>query len=555
MNSPRRIFYRIAIPAIFSLPVSTTINAAGPGVDAGSLLHQNEKELNLKKAIPPALQPGPSKPGTKAPADEATVQVSGFKFVGNTLLSAEVLSKALAEFTNRPLTLARLRAAADVVVNTYRTAGWTVHAYLPRQEIQDGIVTIKIIEANFGGAELQGPSPQRMNAQSLIKMVEANLSKGRPLHADQIDRTILLLDDLPGISVTGNLVAGAQDGETNLALTVADEALFSGNLTADNQGSRTTGPERISINLSVNSPAHLGDALIINALKSQGSDYERLSYSIPLGYIGWRVGLHASNLSYRVITDEFASLDPHGSATTAGWDITYPLMRTQTQNIYFAFSYDDKSFENTSNKITNSYGVKAYTASLNANRIDSWGGGGGTNAGLSVTSGNNSSTDTHYAKINLNLSRLQSITNDLSLYGALGTQITNANLDSSEKMYLGGISGIRSYPSSEAGGSEGSIATLELRKKLDHNLTLSGFYDYGWIKVNHNNSVTSPSNPNDLTLKGYGLSIAWQASPGTDIKFTVAQRVGENPGALSSGADSDGTKKITRIWLSTGFTF
>jgi len=282
------------------------------------------------------------------------------------------------------------------VVTTFRSAGWTVHAYLPRQEIQDGIVTIQVVEAMFGGAQVQGISPKRMEANRLIKMAETNLVKGKPLNADQIDRTLLLLDDLPGVSVTGNLVPGKKDGETDLALSVADEKLVTGNTSVDNFGSRATGAERVIVNLTVNSPVQFGDALNLNALKSQGSDYQRVSYAIPLGDYGWRASLHASNLMYRVITDEFKALDPHGTATTAGWQVSYPLLRSQTKNLYFALGYDHKNFDNTSNNVTRSYNIQAYTASLNANHIDRWGGGGGTNAGVSVTSGINSSTDARY---------------------------------------------------------------------------------------------------------------------------------------------------------------
>ncbi len=524
-------------------------------MDAGSLLRQNEQELKSGKPAPPAIQPAPAKPGTKSSEGEATIQVNGYKFVGNTLLTSDALNQALSAFANRQLTLTQLREAANVVASVYLSAGWTAHAYLPKQEIQNGIVTIQIVEARFGGAQLQGPSPSRISAQRLVDTAEANLGKGKPLHAAQIDRTLLLLDDLPGVSVSGNLVAGDHDAETNLALSVADESLITGYVSADNQGSRATGPERINLNLSVNSPAHIGDVLNIYGLKSQGSDYERLSYAIPVGYFGWRAGLHASNLTYRVVTSEFASLGPHGTATTAGWDITYPLLRSQVQNVNLALSYDDKTFENTSNSVTSSYGIRSYTASLNANRVDSWGGGGSLNGGISVTSGTHTSTDAHYAKLNLTLSRLQSLARDLSLFGAISTQRANQNLDSSEKIYLGGSGGLRAYPSSEAGGSEGGLITLEIRKNLEQHVTLSGFFDYGRVKVNHDNAIASPSDPNNYALKGYGFSVTWQSPQGIDMKLTVAQRIGENPGALASGNDADGTKKITRVWLSTGFAF
>jgi hemolysin activation/secretion protein len=298
----------------------------------------------------------------------------------------------------------------------------------------------------------------------------------------------------------------------------------------------------------------VGDALALNGLKTQGSDYQRVSYTVPLGHQGWRAGLHASNLHYQVITPEFESLHANGTAFTRGWDISYPLVRTQTQNIYFALSYDDKKFDNASGSTLNNYGIKAYNTSLNLTQIDNWAGGGSTSAGITLTVGEKS-TDTSYTKLNLSLSRLQSLTDSLSLYAAASAQGSNRNLDSSEKMYLGGATGVRAYPASEAGGSEGSTFTLELRQRLAYNFSVTGFYDYGRITPNHDNNITSPASPNGYDLHGYGFSLAWQPTQNVDMKATVAQRMGYNPAAQANGTDSDGTKKITRIWLSTGVAF
>ena len=134
--------------------------------------------------------------------------------------------------------------------------------------------------------------------------------------------------------------------------------------------------------------------------------------------------------------------------------------------------------------------------------------------------------------------------------------MANRNLDSSEKLYLGGASGIRAYPSSEAGGSDGHALSFELRQRLANNFTLIGFYDFGWIKVNHDNNVTSPASPNGYSLEGVGITLSWQVTPTTDIKATVSQRLGNNPAAnATTGLDGDGTKKITRFWLSANVAF
>jgi hemolysin activation/secretion protein len=528
--------------------------AAGPNVDAGALLRQAEQQIKPDKS---AKKRAPRKATPTAPvqATDATVEVKAFAFKGNTLLKSEALQTALVSFTNRALTLAQLKEAADAITNTYREAGWTVRAYVPKQEISNGVVTLQIVEAVFGHASVQTTSVERIEASRLVGMAEVLLSKGKPIHANDIDRALLLLDDLPGVSVSGNLTEGQREGETDLAIFAADDALITGNAIADNQGSRATGTDRLSVNLNVNSPARFGDALNLNALKTQGSEYQRLGYTVPVGYSGWRAGVHASNLNYHVITPEFAALNPHGTATTHGWDVSYPLVRGQLQNVNFALSYDDKKFDNTSNGTTTSYGIKVYNASLSANQTDQWNGGGITNANLSLTSGDKSTED-RYSKIGLNVSRLQTLSETLSAYAAFNAQATNRNLDSSEKLYLGGATGVRAYPASEAGGSDGHTLTLELRQRLAYNLSVIGFYDYGWVKPNHNNNVASPAVPNGYSLEGFGVTLAWQATQAMDFKATIAQRMGNNPAAnTTTGMDSDGTKKITRIWLSSSIAF
>jgi hemolysin activation/secretion protein len=549
----RRTPFRISLLSSATLALSITAQAAGPNIDAGSLMRQAEQELKPTKAKP-ARPTGKTVPSAAAKVGDPSVRVQQFDFVGNALLSTETLRQAVAGFTNRSLTLTQLKEAADAITTSYRNAGWTVRAYLPKQEVSDGVVTIQIVETVFGGAQLQSATPQRIDAARLLDMAETLLPKGQPLHANDLDRALLLLDDLPGVNVTGNLVEGQRDGETNVGIFVTDDNLLSGNASVDNQGSRATGVDRLSINLNLNSPARLGDALTINGLKTQGSDYQRLGYSVPVGAWGWRAGLHASNLNYHVITPEFASLHANGTAIARGWDLSYPLLRSQLTNLNFALSYDDKEFENSSTNGNTAYGIKVYSASLNANQIDSWAGGGTSSASMTLTSGSKS-TDSRYTKLNLNLSRLQSLNDSLSLYIAASSQNTNKNLDSSEKMYLGGATGVRAFPASEAGGSEGKTFTLELRQRLGDHVTWTGFYDYGWIKANHDNDVSPPASPNSYHIQGYGMSLTWQVTPSFDVKTAVAQRLGDNPNAQANGNDSDGTKKITRIWLSSSLSF
>lgn len=65
----------------------------------------------------------------------------------------------------------------------------------------------------------------------------------------------------------------------------------------------------------------------MNLLKTQGSEYQRIAYSVPLGYQGLRGGVHYSNLNYELIGD-FAALGAKGVAQTTGLDFSYGISLT-----------------------------------------------------------------------------------------------------------------------------------------------------------------------------------------------------------------------------------
>lgn len=568
--------HKTSLATALLISVGSTTAWAQATPDAGSL--QRQIEQDLKAAPAQRAQPGVKTPRTLAPAaaGAATIAVSRFAFEGNTRLSAEQLGAIVEPYQGAQYDLDQLRQIADIVADAYREAGWLVRVGLPKQEVKDGLVTLQITEARFGKVVVQG-SQSRVDPAVLQAMVDAAQASGQPIQTQRIDRALLLLDDIPGLNVAGNFTEGEQAGQTDLLLGVTDRAGVNGDVSLDNTGSRSTGAERAMANLRVNSPLGLGDQLQLTGLKSQGSDFERLAWTAPMGYDGLRAGVHATRLAYKLV-GSFASLDSHGTATAGGLDLSYPWLRSQSTNVNLSASYDDKHFDNNANGVSAShYGIQVWNLGLNASQFDAWLGGGTNNFSAAVSQGKvnltgsaNQATDASgpatagsFSKLRVGLSRLQTLAPDLSAYVALNVQRANKNLDSSERLYLGGAGGVRAYPTSEGGGSEGQIFTAELRQQLASDLTLTGFYDHGRVKAYKNNAwadgsggLNSGSTPNDFSLKGYGLSLGWNALAGTELRATVARRIGTSPLAnASTGADSDGTLKQTRLWLNATFSF
>lgn len=500
------------------------------------------------------------------------VTVKHFRFQGNTLLGDAVLQQAVAPFLDRPLAFQDLQNAALAVAAAYRQAGWIVRAYLPRQEIDGGIVTIQVVEAVFGGVHTQpGTAPTvRMPLERIVPYVTRAQPIGAPLNADALDRALLVIDDLPGVTAAGNLAAGQRETETDLVMKLGDEPLLTGDAGIDNTGNRSTGAARAALNLAVNSPLHLGDQAVANLIHSEGSDYVRLAYSLPLGSGGWRAGVSGSHLSYRLTADEFAALHAKGSSNTAGMDASYPLLRSRLRNLYLQLNYDEKRFDNTANGATSSnYKIRAFSAGLTGNLFDSLGGGGANAASLSIMHGKldldgspNQLADAattraagNFTKVRYYASRQQALTETLSLYGALSGQQASKNLDSSEKFYLGGNYGVRAYPASEAGGSDGQLVNLELRWRLPADVNLTGFFDWGHVKVNHDNDINGAARVNGYSLKGAGLAVSWTSSFRLNLKAAWARRIGSNPNPNLNGSDQDGSLRKNRFWLQASLPF
>jgi hemolysin activation/secretion protein len=155
-------------------------------------------------------------------------------------------------------------------------------------------------------------------------------------------------------------------------------------------------------------------------------------------------------------------------------------------------------------------------------------------------------SDGGFGKLQANLGRLQTLSGPLSLYGAIRGQLAFDNLDSSEKMELGGAYGVRAYPEGEAYGDQGYIATVETRlmlapwaQALPGQLQLIGFVDVGEVEYSQDPWFTGS---NHASRSGYGAGVSWFGPHDLILKASYARKLGD--AEATSGPDKDG-----RAWF------
>jgi hemolysin activation/secretion protein len=499
-----------------------------------------------------------------------TVEVQRFVLAGNTLFDSGQLQPLLAPYLNRPLAFADLQAAASAVAAFYRQAGWVVQTYLPAQDLGQGVVTIQVLETSLGrllfGGGLSSPQLQGQ----LQDIFASQLRAGQALNTQQLERATLLGNDLPGVGVEASLVQGATPLRTDVSVTTVDKPAAFLDVGIDNAGAASTGVNRLSASGQVGNLANRGDRLSWNGLHAEGSAYVRLAYNLPLGSDGWRVGLNSASFDYKLTSADLAALHGAGSSGTVGLEASYPLLRSRQSNLQLNLAYDQKRFENRANAaVTTRYQLNSLGLGLDGNRFDAASGNAFSTASLNWVAGNldlggspNQAADASttqaagsYNKLRYSLSRQQDIRPTLAWYAGLTGQLADKNLDSSEKLYLGGADSVRAFPSSEAGGSEGQVLNLELRWRPFAAWGLTAFYDWGEIQINRFNNFAGAAAPNHYALQGGGLALSWQSATGTRLALTWARRNQANPNPTASGNDQDGTLLTDRIWASAHVFF
>ena len=531
------------------------IAQAQPVIDAGTQIQQIPPPPTPQQAIPEIRVERPALQSDDGPAG-VSVRVTALRLTGQTIFSEAELVAASGFATGGDYNLRRMRQVAAKITAYYNERGYFLaQAYLPAQDIKDGAVTIAVIEGRYGKIDLNNRTNLR---DGVARGVLGGLDGGDIVATAPLERRLLLLSDIPGVVVRSTLSPGEAVGTSNLAVDIDPGRRVSGSIEADNGGNHFTGAFRFGGSLNLNNPTGHGDLLSVRALAStSGLAYGRAAYQTLLGIS--TIGVAYSHVRYE-LGREFKSLDADGTADVVSLFGSHPLIRSRRANLNALGAVEAKFFEDRlgAAETETHRRVKVLSLGLSGNHLDSFGGGGsniysiGTSLGeLDIRSAADRAIDRvtaradgSYAKIQASVAREQNVAGPLSFYAAARGQLASKNLDSSEKMELGGPYAVRAYPEGEAYGDEGYVATAEARVRLPQfalpgRLQLIGFVDVGTIRFAKDPWFTGS---NVARRSGVGAGLNWTAPNNFFAQAYYAHKLGDRPSTLYD--DGDG-----RFWF------
>jgi hemolysin activation/secretion protein len=485
------------------------------------------------------------------------------------VVPASELEAALAPWIGRPLSAEDLAKAAASVTERLRAAGLLLaEAYVPEQDIGGGVVEIVAFEGRIGAVQLDVPPDVRLRRDVAERFLAA-LRAGELVRNDNVEQSLLLLNDLPGVRVGASVVPASTPGSADFRVGVADDGgALAGSVTLDNWGLDSTGPYRADVLVRWRSPLGLGDQLAARLLGSDtgGQQLASVVYGVPLNGLGTRVGARYAEQRYR-LGHPFTELEAHGESAAASVLVGHPFVRRTGRNLSGLASYTHLEFTDRRDAVgfVSDTTHRVLGLGLAGDLQDSLLGGGITAVQLQYLRGTVALETPAVAEFDagpgglqvagdfstwrVRLQRAQSLARRTSLHATVVAQYASKNLDAGPELVLGGPDAVRAYPAGELYADEGLLGRLELRQGFvllrDWQTTLSAFGDWAHARINKNPQPGDPANMRSLS--GYGVGVHQPLGKDLGVQLWVAWRDG--PPATSE------PDRSPRGWFSAVWNF
>ncbi len=445
-------------------------------VDPGQIEKRFQAPTRPREEVAPLI-PGVSRELTPERARSIRFSVlSAIVIDGATAYPENAFAPFYQDLLAREVSLADIYAVAARITKKYAADGYLLSkAVVPAQKVELGIIHIHVIEGYLKDIIFEG---KVKGSTSLLETYASKITESQPLKADVLERYILLMNDLPGLSAKRRLVpVPGEEGAYNLIVTLNHDTAY-GFARIDNRGSRYEGPVQMWAGGGVNSLFGGWDNTQVRAVtvpNTRELQFADISHSEIIGDEGTRLTLGASTSRSRPGHTLAADrIDSHGLFASAG--IEHPLIRSRAEDLFLGGAFN--IFQSNRDEAD----IKTIDDRIRVLRL--WVRGGLTDgldgrntAAVYVSKGlgifdatpqddalsSRTGAPNDFTKVVFDLSRYQPLSPRWGLLAAVGGQRSGTKLFLSEQYGIGGEQFGRAYDPSEIAGDDAIAGKVELQ--------------------------------------------------------------------------------------------
>ena len=457
-------------------------------------------EKRFERPRRPALAIEPHIPETDKPVSRKEMKKIRFvlKMIhveGSTVYAHRLFYKWQKKLLNKTISLAVVYKFAEKITKKYRDDGYLLsRAVVIPQKIKDGEVTIQVVQGHIGNILVRGPVA---GTRALIQASGKKLLQSSPLLSKDLERYLLLIDDLPGVTAESVLVPLKNEpGASKLIISLKHEK-FAAKESVDNRGSEFNGPVQFKAEAHANSVLGFYEKLGVRGIMTSQPD-ELLYFN---GFGEFAVSTEGTKLS---VSTSISKSEPgsslkvyqvEGDSSTFSLGLSHPFIRSRRENLKGHLSFTSRNSETDILGATLSKDhLRVINLGMSYDFLDRF---RGVNLiSMNITKGvdmfgatetgsaNLSRADGHsdFTKLSGDLLRVQHFGEGWSLLSSLTWQYAFDRLLSSEEIGLGGSQYVRAYDPSEVTGDQGYALKFEIQKGIKTNWDyLKSYQPYFYI--------------------------------------------------------------------------
>ena len=513
----------------FAQAVPAQLQPSQGTVDAGRLedrFVEDEQLPNLGGSVQieraPPLQAPPN-------AEEITFTLRNLSIEGVSAYDGNDLAPIYQNQIGTTVSLADIYTIANRLTNKYRNEGYILtQVDVPPQTIEGGNVKLRVVEGYVDRVIIDGDEDP--SAMQLVREYASNINTGEPLHISTLEKYLLLINDLPGMSTRVIFDRSpTQVGAADVRI-ITTRKKYDALLGIDNYGSRYLGPVQLTAAGSANSifghNEQITGQFVFAPFGNNDPElaFGAVSYEQPINAIGTSANVFLSHSDTEPGYD-IDIFDVRGRSTTYGAGLEHAFIRSRNTNLYGRAQFDLRNVDSKSDiDVTRKDRIRALRVGGRYEFLDTLFGYGINAIDAEVSQGfdilgasdkgdealTRPDGDPQFTKLNVLAQRLQRITDDVNLLLQFNGQVSNNALLSSEEFGVGGQQVGRAYDASEIIGDDGYSTKVELqwREPIEstfsavENYSVYGFWDFGKV---WNDDATISDDDESLSSMGVGV--------------------------------------------------
>lgn len=478
-----------------------------------------------------------------APIPAPRFEIKRFDVEGNTLLSPEVVEKAVAPFAGSDKDFADIQRALEALEQAYRNRGYgIVQVLLPEQDITKGVVQFRVIQPRVGRVVIEG---NKHFDDENIRRSLPTIKEGETPNSREIARNLELLGELPIKQTNVLLRSGAKEGEVDVTVKVNDDKPWRAFLTLDNTGTSETGYYRMGIGYQHTNLFNRDHVLTAQYITSPTDPKQVSIYGV-----GYRIPFYDLNSSLDLIAG-YSDVDSGtvqglfnvsgaGTIGIARWNYVLPRWRELEQKLAFGLDYREYRNDVLFNGVGLVPDITVHPASLTYSGLRRYAAAEASfflSGSANIPGGNDGDqmafdmarpgASASYTILRGGFNYVRQFQNQWQSRLQMNGQYTNDLLVSGEQYGIGGPDTVRGYLLREVAGDRGysgqaELYTPDIARHLkapdDLRMRFLAFYDYGSVT----NNDPLPGEISHFVLASTGVGLRFSYAKSFSLRFDVA---------------------------------